>query len=186
MFIGVIHSEKNTERYERLIRELEGQGITDYHIFPGIHDITSVKKGINLAHKSVVEYAMEAGFDEVCVMEDDLKATHKDSWKYFIENKPKDFDIYLSGIYMGVISKSNTVEKFCGFHCYIVSQRFYETFLSTEDDAHIDMSLAGLGKFVVCNPFAFIQYNGFSNNTGKVENYDPLLNGRNLYNGTVF
>jgi len=183
MFIGVINNASDTERYERLIKELAEQGITNYSIFPAIHDITSVKKGINLAHKSVIEYAQLAGFEEVCVMEDDIKGTHPNSWNFFLQNKPKDFDIYLSGIYTGVIQPDNSVRNWCGFHCYIVAKRFYETFLSVEDDAHIDQALSGLGKVYVCNPFAFIQYEGISSNTGKFEAYDHLLQGRDLYSG---
>jgi len=186
MFVAVIHNSNNTERYERLLKELEVQGITDYQIFPAIHYVTSVKQGINHAHKSVIEYAAMAEFDEVCVMEDDIRFTHPKSWEFFLANKPKDFDIYLGGIYLGVLLEGNRIESFCGFHCYIVSKRFYSTFLSVPDDEHIDRCMTGLGKFVVCNPMAAIQYNGFSSNTGKDENYDPLLNGRLLYDGTVF
>lgn len=184
MFIGVINMPNDTERLKRLVVELSNQGIDQYTIFPGIHDRRSVKAGINLAHKSVIEYAKEAGFEEVCVMEDDLKACHPtDSWRYFLNQKPKYFDIYLSGIYMGEILPGNVVKNFCGFHCYIVHQRFYDTFLSTEEDAHIDQALAGLGKYVVCEPFAFVQYEGVSSNTGKFESYDRLLQGRSLYTG---
>jgi len=181
MFIGIVHNENDTERHFRLLKELAEQGIEKYEIFPAIHDISSVKRGINLAHKSVVEYAMVAGFDEVCVMEDDIRATSYGSWDYFLANKPEDFDLYLSGIYIGHIFPDNTVHSFSGFHCYIVKKKFYETFLSMPDDAHIDRVLEGQGKYVVCNPFAFIQYNGKSSNTGKYEVYDRLLDGRELY-----
>jgi hypothetical protein len=181
MFIGVIHNPDNTERHERLLAELSAQGLTDYQIFPAIHDIRSVKRGINLAHKYVIEYAQVAGFEEVCVMEDDIRATDLDSWNFFLANKPEDFDIYLSGIYLGDINPDNTVREFSGFHCYVVKSKFYEAFLSVPDDEHIDRALAGLGRFVVCNPFAFIQYDGVSSNTGKYESYSRLLQGRNLY-----
>ena len=183
MFIGVVHDESNTERNIRLIAELSSQGIKNYTIFPAIHDIRSVKKGINLAHKSVVEYAQLADFDEVCVMEDDVKFTHYNSFNYFLSQKPIDFDLFLAGIYVGDILKGGMVKSFCGFHCYVVAKRFYELFLSVPEDYHIDRAMEGLGKFIVCNPFAAIQYNGKSSNTGKYENYDSLLAGRKFYLG---
>jgi hypothetical protein len=46
---------------------------------------------------------------------------------------------------------------------------------------HLDRGLGGKGKFVVCNPFAAIQHNGFSENTGNVENYDHHLKKYKIY-----
>ncbi len=183
MFTGIIHDGSNTGRYNRLVKELEWQGIKDYHIFPAIHDIRSTKKGINLAHKQIIEYAQVAGFEEMCVMEDDIKFCHPNSFNYFLKMKPKDYDLYLGGIYVGEILPDNTVTSFSGFHLYVCHSRFYEKFLATPDDAHIDREMTGLGKYIVCEPFAAIQHNGFSSNTGKMEVYDNLLQGRNLYNG---
>jgi len=185
-FIGIIHVEKDTDRYNRLLKELEQQGIKDYTIFPAVHDIRSVKRGINLAHKSVIEYAKEAGFEEVCVMEDDLRFTNPNSFNYFLKSKPTDYDLYLGGIYVGDIFPDKTVKSFSGFHLYLCHSRFYDKFLATEEDAHVDREMTGLGRFVVCEPFAAIQYNGFSSNTGKEEVYDHLLHGRRLYDGTLF
>jgi hypothetical protein len=77
--------------------------------------------------------------------------------------------------------KDNSVKEFSGFHCYIVNKKFYETYLSLPDDAHIDRALAGLGKYYVSSPFIAIQHNGFSYNTKMEMNYDDLLIGRELY-----
>ncbi len=44
-------------------------------------------------------------------MEDDVRFTNPNSFKYFLENKPKDFDIYLSGIYLGEILEDNSVKS---------------------------------------------------------------------------
>jgi hypothetical protein len=114
-------------------------------------------------------------------MEDDVRFTNPNSFKYFLENKPKDFDIYLSGIYIGEILEDNSVKSFTGFHCYIVNERFYDEYLSVPDDEHIDRALSNLGKYYVCNPFIAIQYNGFSYNTKMDMNYDDLLRERELY-----
>ena len=114
-------------------------------------------------------------------MEDDVHFTNPDSFSYFLRNKPLDFDIYLSGIYIGAIREDQTVDNFTGFHCYIVNSKFYDTYLNTPLDEHIDRALGGLGRYVVSDPFIAIQYNGFSYNTKMEMNYDSLLEGRKLY-----
>jgi hypothetical protein len=181
MKIAVIHNFDAGERFERLMHEFQTQGIREFDFFNAIHDTQSVKKGINLAHKQCVQYAKDAYLPEICIMEDDVLFTNPNSFKYFIQNKPSDFDLYLSGIYVGDILEDNTVKVFSGFHCYFVNQRFYDTYLSVPDDEHIDRALGGLGKYVVSDPFIAIQYNGYSYNTRMDMNYDSLLEDRKLY-----
>ncbi len=173
------------DRRDNLLKELKSQNITDYELWDGVF-IPSIKASINAAHKQIVEYAKLAEWEEVCIAEDDLKATHPNSWNYFLQNKPADYDLYLSMIYLGQPDENNIVKDFTGLTLYCIHSRFYDKFLSVDPNEHIDhldRALRGLGKFVVCNPFTFIQYNGRSSNTGKHEEYDSLLIGRNLYNG---
>jgi len=179
---NIIHSTSQPNRLPILLKELEQQGIKNYEIWEGKHDISSVAKSINLSHKQIIEYAHVAEWDEVLIMEDDIRFCGEGAFNYFLNNKPIDFDIYLGGIYIGDISENNKVKYFTGFHCYIVSRKFYQTFLNTPDEEHIDVSLANLGDYYVSNPFTSIQYNGFSSNTRKSENYDFLLQNRILYN----
>ena len=181
MKIAVIHNFDSGVRYDMLMQEFKTQQIKDFQFFEAIHDINSVKKGINLAHKQCIKYALDNDLPEICVMEDDVHFTNKNSFSYFLENKPQDFDIYLAGIYLGEILADNSVKDFAGLHCYIVNKRFYETFLSVTDDEHIDRALAGLGKYYVCSPFTAIQHNGFSYNTKRDMIYDELLKDRKLY-----
>jgi hypothetical protein len=181
MKIAVIHNFDSGVRYDMLMQEFKTQQIKDFQFFPAIHDINSVKKGINLAHKQCIKYALDNDLPEICVMEDDVKFTNKNSFSYFLENKPQDFDVYLSGIYLGEILEDNSVEEFAGLHCYIVNKKFYETYLSIPDDAHIDRALARLGKYYVSSPFIAIQHNGFSYNTKRDMIYDDLLKDRKLY-----
>lgn len=182
MKINVIHGGR-IERKESFLTQFEQQGIVDYEIWFGIHDKHSIVRTINLSHKQIVEYAQLRGDKMVCIAEDDILFTHPDSYKYFLDNIPQDFDIYLGGIYTGHIEPDNSVKSFTGFHLYIVHERFYETYLSTDKDTHIDISLANLGKYILCNPMAAIQLNGFSSNTGKEMNYDFLLANKQLYKG---
>jgi hypothetical protein len=183
-FIGIIHNDVQTLRYETLLRELRGQGIDKYEIFPSVYHWKSVKRGINLAHKSVVEYGKLRGEVETCVMEDDIRFCGSGAFEYFLEHKPKEFDLYLAGIYVGEIIDGK-VKEFCGFHCYIIHERFYDTFLELPLDEHIDNACRGKGEFYVCDPFIAVQYNGFSSQTGKDEDYDTLLQGRRFYGNFV-
>jgi len=126
---------------------------------------------------------MVAGWDKVCIAEDDLVATHENSWKYYLSQMPESFDLYLSMIYLGEIDENNRVKDFTGMTLYTVHSRFYETFLNTDPTEHIDRSLNGKGEYIVCSPFTFIQRDGLSANTGKLETYGHLLRSRRLYVG---
>lgn len=179
MKLNVIKGNRS-ERTPLLMKELETQGITDYEFWRGIY-IPSVKASINAAHKQIVEYAQLADFDEVCIGEDDLKFSTVGAWDYFLSQKPKDFDIYLGGIFLGDPDKNGVVKDFTGLTLYVVAKRFYETFLAVDPEEHLDRALVGLGKFVVCQPFVVTQWDGFSANTGKDETYRDLQRNRTFW-----
>lgn len=161
--------------------ELERQEITNYMIWDSVY-LPSIKESINEAHKQIVRYAKLAEFGEVIIAEDDFVGTHPDSWKYFLANKPRKYDLYLSMVYTGDVA-DNKVSSFTGMTLYSVHSSFYDTFLSADPYEHIDKALSGLGDYHVCHPFTFIQRNGVSGNTGKYEAYETLLEGRQLFNG---
>lgn len=167
----------------RLIQQLSEQGISDYEFWDGVYKYDSAKQNINAAHRQIVEYAMLAEWPEVAIAEDDVHFFAPGAWDYFVSNKPQDYDLYLSSIYVGDIKEDNTVTDFCGFGLYIVSPRFYKTFLSVNPYEHIDHEMKGKGRFVVSNPFIADQFDGWSSNTGKEEKYGNLLNGRKIFGG---
>jgi hypothetical protein len=179
MLLNVICGN-TAERMPKLINELKTQGL-EYNFWQGIHDVDSVVRSINLSHKQIVQYAKEANLESICIAEDDIQFTCPTSYQYFLKNKPQYFDLYLGGIYLGDIKEDNSVEYFTGMHLYIIHKNFYDTFLEANPNEHIDRALSNLGKYIVCNPFAAIQYNGYSANTGKSENYDSMLLDRKLY-----
>jgi hypothetical protein len=172
--LNLIHGNRS-ERLQTLKEQLRSNNVTDYEFWEGVYR-PSIKASINEAHKQIVMYAKIAGWKEVCIAEDDLIFTSPKSWEYFLDNKPKDYDLYLSMIYLGEPDENNEVKDFTGLTMYCVHERFYDTFLNTPYDDHLDRLLSKTeGKFVVCNPFVAKQTNGFSSNTGKMENYDQLL-----------
>jgi len=176
----IIHGG-HSPRIPILLNELQQQGINEFNIVEGICDKSSVVKSINLSHKKIVEMAMQDGLEYAIIFEDDIKFTDIGAWDYFLSKKPKDFDLYLGGIYLGDIAEDSTTKAFTALHCYIIHSRFYATFLSTPDNVHIDRSLDNLGKYIVCQPFIAIQQNGYSSNTGKEETYDNLYLNRTFF-----
>lgn len=176
----IIHGG-HSPRIPILLNELQQQGINEFKIVEGIVDKSSVVKSINISHKKIVWQAIQDGLEEVAIFEDDIKFTDIGAWDYFLKEKPRDFDLYLGGIYLGDIAEDNTTKAFTALHCYIIHSRFYATFLSTPDNVHIDRSLDNLGRYVVCQPFIAIQQNGYSSNTGKDETYDNLYLNRTFY-----
>jgi hypothetical protein len=181
MTINVIHLANRYDRERTLEKEMKEQDVIDYRVWDGIIDPKTPSRGISKAHKQIVKYARNNSLHEILIAEDDLKFTSKGAFKFFLKNKPKDFDIYLAGIYIGKINDDNTVKDFSGLTCYIINQRFFDTFLSMPEQCNIDRCLKNKGKFIVCNPFAVIQYHGFSDNVKRYCNYDSYLIGRKLF-----
>ena len=177
-----IISGHREDRLPLLMQELDRQKITNYMLWDAVY-YPSVVASINEAHKQIVRYAKLAEFGEVIIAEDDFVGTHPNSYQYFLSQIPRKYDLFLSMVYTGDIDEENRVKSFTGMTLYSVHSSFYDTFLSADPQEHIDRALAGLGDYRVCNPFTFIQRNGWSGNTGKLENYDTLLEGRNLFDG---
>lgn len=181
MKLNIIHLSHRTDRMDLLLEQLKQQDISDYSIWNGIIDKKITARGICRAHKQVVQFAKENQLPEVLIAEDDLKFTSKGAFTFFLKNKPSDFDLYLSSIYLGNIKNDNTVDDFSGLTFYIVREKFYNIFLSRPEHDNLDRLMKGLGKFCVCNPFTVVQHDGFSDNVNQYCNYDNFLTGRELY-----
>jgi hypothetical protein len=162
-------------------KELKAQGVTEWMFWDGEKKKYNSYNAISRAHKKIVRHAQHHKLDQVLIMEDDVRFTDVGALDYFLENKPDDFDIYLAGIYFGDILPDKTVKKFQGLHCYIVHNRFYSKFLGIPETGDIDVLLGGKGKYVVCYPFAAIQYNGFSDHHQNNMNYDGHLVSREMW-----
>jgi hypothetical protein len=181
MIAHIIHDRNRKDRFEVLLRELSTQGIS-YILWDAVKDITP-GTGISKAHKNIVAWAKQNHQPEVLIMEDDVRFCGPGSFDYFLKNKPDEFDLYLAGIYYGQLSPENTVKTFSALHCYIIHERFYDTFLSVPIKYQLDTYLSEQnGLYKVCHPFAAIQHNGYSDNVKKKVDYDALLKPYQLYN----
>ncbi len=178
-----IITDYRADRAAGLKEQIQLLNITNYKFWDAVK-LPSVKASINAAHKQIVRYAKIAEFGEVMIAEDDFRATHPDSFRYFLSQKPPQYDLYLSQVYLGDIDERGRVKGFTGLTLYFVSARYYDRFLSSDPTEHLDIALNNVGgDFHVCQPFPFIQANGWSSNTGKHENYDSLLANRKLFGG---
>lgn len=176
---NIIHTSRRMDRLILLKQELADQNIDDYKLWEGEVCDAATLFGIARSHKKIVRWAKENNLPECLIFENDIIFTAPGAFQFYLNNKPTDFDLYLGGIYWGVIQKDNTIFEgdFCALHCYIVHSRFYDAFLAVEEFGNIDRSLKGLGKYVVCNPFVALQRTGYSDNKKEWASYDELLSG---------
>ena len=164
--------------------ELAEQGIKDYRIWEPVHDPDSVIRSINLSHKQIIRWAKENNIPEVAIFEDDCMFTAPGAWDHFLAEKPVwKFDIWLGGTYGLNKPITGKVDKINGIHCYICSERFYDTFLAVPDDIHVDVALDGLGLYYICYPFVAIQRPGWSSNSRAFSDKNVTLLPEDLYHG---
>jgi len=168
--VNVIYDTRHTpEDYGRLLGEFIVQGITHYKFWDAVVLKHSVVDSIAASHKMIVQDYKDRGIKECIIMEQDGTFTSPNAWKYFLKNKPESFDLYLWGSHIIPIS-NNCV---CGFQLYVISERFYDKFLSVKKNLHIDSAMDELkGDYHYCYPFPCLQRPGFSaNNPGSPVNY---------------
>lgn len=185
---NVIHNRKRTDRYELITGEALTQGF-GIKWFDAVIPPFGVppKTAISQAHKNVIRWAKQEGIKRVLVMEDDVKFTHPKALQYFLDNTPDEFDIYLGGAcWRKPIPDSGVLKIFCWMHLYIVDERFYDTFLSVRENTDIENALAGLGTYIICQPFAAIQHDTHSDNAKRVRDFSDCLKGKELFDGTNF
>lgn len=177
----IISNARRPVRVERMKREMKRQGIDDYKVWPSVHiSDKPARTGISRAHKQIVQWAADEGIEEVCIFEDDVWFPSPGGWQYFLSKKPEKYDLYLAGITRGELSNGIT-KRYTGQFGYFIHERYYDTFLRTDERMDIDGAQAGRGLFHVCYPFAAFCYPGWSDQVGGVMDYSHLLIGRDIY-----
>jgi hypothetical protein len=145
-------------------------------------------EGIALSHCGIVRQAQVEGWPYVVIAEDDCQFFSPVALKHFFENIPSEFDIYLGGLYAGsekVTPENRMVKFFCGLHLYIVHSRFYDQYLRCDhymdsiDNALARLAINGKAHIEVCYPFAAVQRELVSNNTGAVYRHKAFFNAQN-------
>jgi hypothetical protein len=176
--INIIHDDRQIERLDPLLATLRNQTKQiNYRIWSPVWDSKSVVRSINLSHKQIVQTAKELKRKEICIAENDLLFTSHYGWDYFLFNKPKEYDLYLSATYMPISSR-----QVCGFHLYFISEKFYDRFLDIPEDVHIDTYMNELrGDYHFCYPFPALQRAGFSLNNCAYADYNSVLTKEDIY-----
>lgn len=181
----VINLPERNERLSRTKSELKKVFTnTSFTLVEGIRDIP-IYKGIAQAHINAVQIAKSKGWRQVLIMEDDIFFPSRFFHKYITEalqNTPEDWDILLASVYKskGLIKYNeywSRTKDFSGLTFYIVNEKVYQAILEFDKSGHIDRAMVTELKLncYVINNFVAIQYDGFSDNTGKEEEYSKLL-----------
>lgn len=166
---------------EKLNIELQQQNITDFTIVPGVYNATPYQ-GIVQAHCQLVAMAKRLSWPKIRIAEDDIKFTAPGAYDYYLANEPEKMDLYLGSVTYGVFNSDHSlVEDFAGLTIYTVYAPFYDTFLSVASDEHMDRGLRYKGKYAVCDPMIVVQYEGYSDNHGKVVNYHSCFKNAKLF-----
>jgi hypothetical protein len=167
--------------------ELVRQDITDYKIWPPIEDTNNVVSSISKSHKQIVASAKKEELPMAAIFEDDVMFLKEGAWQYFLSKIPRFFDLYLAGCYSPIkhgwdeATYSYTTEP-VGLHAYIIHSQYYDTFLATDENAHIDTAQKS-NAIKVCYPMAAIQRPGFSSNNRAWADYNVLLKPEDVYGG---
>lgn len=183
--LNIIHLTKREDRLKLLLAQLENQNITNYKLWEGEEVKSSRRTGICRSHKKIVQYAKDNNLKRVIIAEDDISFFGKGAWKYFLKSIPKPYDIFFSMVYVGLVDADCRLKSVAsGMTMYVVHQNFYDIFLSTPDNEHIDRYITKLHEqyeFYVCPYFVCEQNGTFSDNSLRSCDYRPYLKDRKLF-----
>lgn len=181
----ILYDDRRCEFFPLIVSEMERQSIVKYNLISPILT-NDVVNSINISQKEIIKKARERGEKEVCIMEHDIWFPRETGWRYFMENKPSDYDIYLGGSYLidctiEYKSPITKVNSYVGHHCIIVHEKYYDKFLETPEDSHIDTAQQGKGDFYLCYPMPALQRPGFSMNNKTMVDYNKILEKKHIY-----
>lgn len=181
--VNVILDNRRSERYGLILDEFIRQGITNYKIWDAIM-LKDIPSSINASHKKIVQWAKDNGESEVLIAEDDLMFPSEKGFEWFLKNKPPLYELYSSANYCAFKRPDKPGAYRCeyqvGFHLYFCHSRYYDTFLNTKSDAHIDSEQRGKLMYH-CYPFAALQRPGYSANNQANVNYNAQLTPEDIY-----
>lgn len=178
--INLLHRE---DRLLSISKQAKEQGFA-LRIWEGVID-TPPHKGINEAYRRIVKDALFNNLPRVTIMEDDCVYSAPLAFKYYIDNIPEDFDIYLGMVYSAEVKNNRIMNGYSGNTLITISNQFMPIFLSMPPDAHPDRwcgQFAFERKYYVCHPWVCKQLNGISDNKGgRHFNYDVYLEGKEFF-----
>lgn len=140
--------------------------------WPGNYDDVA-KRATNIcrAFKQIVLFAKQEKLRTITLAEDDMILTSKNAWHYYQTQMPKDFDLYLGGIYHGQLFENRVVNGYSGNTLVTVHERFYDFFLKADEKFDLDNYLGNFAfekRYIVCLPFVVKQIGGWSDHKKKI------------------
>lgn len=183
--IFVIHNIHNIQRKENFIQEMTFQGLVlskDYTVVLAEMHRGKACTGISRSHKKCIKLAKEHDLPYAIIIEDDIMFLHKQSlikFQKYRQDLPKDWDIYLGGLYDGhpVPFNENLAivpDKISGLHMYMVNQNFYDKFLEADEAMNLDgwISMEAKAKIYLAYPILGLQHEFYSDNAKKILHYN--------------
>lgn len=177
--LNIIHDDRVFNRLPPLLEQCEKYGIK-YKVWDACLDKKTVLECITESFRRIIQEVKDNGLREVFIAEDDLMFPSDGSWDYFLKNKPDVYDVYIGGSYLidnrwkyePPIVKVNS---WVGNHLIVVNKSYYDRWLSSKPDGHIDTEQEGKGDFYVCFPYAALQRPSMSANNRTFVNYNAML-----------
>lgn len=141
--------------------------------------------GVSRTFRKIVQWAIDNGLHRVTIGEDDLLFSHPDAWKYYLDNIPRDYDIYYGSIYDGQISEGRIVSGYAGHTLITINCRAFSFLLTADENLHFDRWIGkhcAEKKLVVCQPFVVTQIpTSYSDNHKAMASHAALIEGARLY-----
>lgn len=188
IIVNCIHDDRSFYRLPQVIEEFEKYGI-EYKIWPACIDKKTILESITESFRRIIQDAKDNGLKEVWIAEDDCFFVSPGAWDYFVNNKPDKFDVYISGSYF-VHNEWDykppvvKVRQWVGNHLIVVNESYYDKWLDSKPDGHIDTEQEGKGDFYVCFPYAALQRPSRSANHDFQEvNYNVSVPNEYIYKG---
>ncbi len=187
--LNIIHNPADTQRMELLCEQLDSQTGVDL----SIRFWPAIEGNIAQAHKNIILWAKQTNQQKILIGENDLFFYKSDALKYYLDNEPEDYDLYLGGLYshydtLKVQGNIATVRMFSGLHLAITSERFYDNFLKADCSCEaIDIAISRYvdkcgAKIKVCYPYACAQAELPSGNIkGQVYRHRNYFTEESLY-----
>lgn len=186
--VHVLTLDKRTDRLLSVSQQAKKQGFGVYfHNGIDAEERKDTKKAICMGHKSIVQYAKDNNLPYIVAAEDDVIFFAEGAFKYYMDNMPKDFQLYCGVIYNGEVDNEFRIKNgMSGTHTLITYHNSFYDFILNEmpDDCHCDRyagDFAWKYKYYVCNPMVCEQSGGWSDNIKMNMKYDVYLEGKSLY-----
>ena len=186
--LNILHLKRRQDRYDNLMKQLASNNITHYTIWEGYDEPKNVKQAISKGHRHIIGLAREQGLKNCIIAEDDVCFTHPNSYQYFLDQTPDDYDLFFGLVYSGNVNEENRVMTGMSgiMTLYNINSRFYDFFLDQPNDQHIDRWFGNFChqyKFYVVPKYCVYQLGGYSDNLKRKMWYDVYLDGKELYKG---